>query len=1179
MASRGTALVALAFLPLHFSICHGGFPKDKDISPMKFTHSLYNTTIFENSAPRTYVETPIKMGIQLKDLLWDIKFNIVSGDDDELFQAEAIQVGDFAFLRIKTQVTYSASLNREVRDIYALTVEASESISDLKAKTKVIVRVEDTNDLKPLFYPASYHVAISEDSSLQSSVVTVSATDADLGSNAKFYYSFTTRSHPFSVDPFTGAVSLFKKLNHTRHEKYDLTVLAEDRTKKISGVQKFGNVARVVVTVQKSNKTHPVITPTPKPSILSDGKVTIDVHVEPGTKPVESLMIMEEDLNMFFSVIPLGVEGNDFQVISTKKIRWSRMPHGLNMSLQAKDSTSLSPVKQIHIPPVHYTPLTFSEDTYIVVLSEFSPPKSHVVKVAVAPESQNISYSIKANQDSTKFKINHKKGTIVTNDYFDFEAKQRYEFDVIANNGEAETHVVIEIMDENDNSPQFVENSYQAMLDENIPVGSSVLKVSATDKDVGKNGLVTYSIANTGAIPFAIDAFTGVITTSEDLDYELMKRQYHLRVWASDSGSPFSQVNECGVTITLTNINDNVPLFERIGCNTTLPIDSPVEQTIGKLSAIDLDELQHLKYVIESGNELGIFTMDSTGAIKLNKPIPANSNAFNLRVVATDGKHKSDPSIVRVTVTDKGEEPTLKCIETDILKQVTNKLIESIKPILTSQEDDSFFSDKYIANKHSPKFNLSIPGSIDLVEDFPLNSTIVQFKATDGDTGLNSKLVYAISSGVEDGCFVIDPFLGDLKLVCPLDRKNKEFYILNITVSDLGMPQKSAWKLIAVNVMDINDNPPVFSQPRFVIRIAENIEVDSVVFTARAIDNDSETNGNIQYTLLTSTDFFTIDKLTGDISVASNLDRETLARHDLKIEARDQAKVGPQLFSTLDLVVVLEDINDNPPKFHPKVYKVKVPEDVPVGTLLVWLESVDLDLGSGGQVTYNLKNNGIFHLDSKTGALTLERELDFERRPFYNLTVRAVDHGLPRSLSSSCFVEIEVLDVNENLHKPVFDEFVYDEAIMEDAAVGTSVATLMALDKDAGRDGVVRYRIHDGSGLGLFTIDEESGVIRSTDTMDRETTPHFWLSVFASDLGTDPLSSWCHVYIRVTDVNDNAPQLSQPMYLATVPENAALVQSVVTVQAQDLDSSSDGQLTYDMTEAHRKYFSVDPKTV
>ncbi|XP_076595621.1 protocadherin Fat 2 [Chaetodon auriga] len=1183
MAAFGKTLLTLAAVLQHVQRCQGGMGKGKDSSPLRFTHHLYNATINENSAPRTYIETPVKMGIEVTDMFLDVKYNIVSGDDDDLFQAEAVEVGDFCFLRIKTRSSNSALLNREVRDTYTLTVEATENTFHFQAKTKVFIQVLDMNDLKPLFYPASYNVAIREDTQLKSSVVRVSATDADIGSNAEFYYSFTSRAHPFVVDPFTGTVSLVKNLNHTRTERYDLTVLAEDRTKKISGIQKFGNVARVTVNVQKMSMGSPVITPNPKPTFSTDGKITINVHVEAGVKPVESLNIVAGDPHKCFEIIPFGAQGSDFQVISTKRIIWSQTPFGLNLSLQAKDRSIpslFSPITQIHVPAYHYTPLAFFEDTYIVTVSEFSPPKTHVVKVSVTSVPYNVTFSIKNNEDSNKFKINPKTGIIITTEKFDYEIKNRYEFDVVANHGEAETHIVVEVTDENDNSPQFTRTAYQATLDENTPVGSSVLKVVATDKDKGKNGFVTYAIANPGPLPFTIDPFTGVISTSEHLDYELMKRRYHLRVWASDSGSPFSQVSECPVTITLNNVNDNIPLFERVGCNTTVPLDLPVGHTIAELSAIDLDELQQLRYVIESGNELQVFGIDPvSGAITLKQPIPLRAGSFTLRVVATDGRHHSEASVVRVTVTNRGDDATVHCHETGIFKQLTDKLIESIKPILTNQEEDTF-SDIHITNRHSPKFDMSLPSSVDLTEDHPLNSTIVQFRATDADTGFNSKLVYTITSGNEDGCFSIDTFSGDLQLVCPLDRESKEFYILNITVYDLGTPQTSAWKFVAVNVIDVNDNPPVFDQPRYVIHVPENAEVDSIIFTAHAIDLDIDTSGNVQYSLLTSTDLFRIDEVSGEVTVTGRLDRETSPRHDLWIEARDQARLGPQLFSTIDLVVVLQDINDNPPKFVPKVYKIKVPEDVPVGTLLVWVESVDLDLGSGGLVTYNLKNTegGIFHLDSSTGGLTLERELDFERRPIYNLTVRAVDHGLPRSLSSSCFVEIQVLDVNENLHRPVFSEFVYEAGVMEDAAVGTSVATLTASDKDLGRDGVVRYHIHEGSGLGVFTIDEETGVIRTTETLDREMRPHYWLSVYVTDLGTEPLISWTHVFLEVLDVNDNAPELSQPVYFASVQENMDKVKSVVQVSATDKDTSSVGKLSFQMLESHRMYFDVDPTT-
>ncbi|XP_017285240.1 protocadherin Fat 2 isoform X2 [Kryptolebias marmoratus] len=1182
-ASGSTHLILLTFLLLPLARCHRAMEKEKDGSSLSFTHYLYNVTINENSAPRMYVDTPIKMGIQLTDPVWDIKYNIVSGDEDELFQAESLSVGDFCFLRIKTRSSNSALLNREVRDSYTLTVEAKESTLGFQAKTKVFVHVLDTNDLKPLFYPASYNVNLREDTPLKSSVVRVSATDADVGSNAEFYYSFTSRAHPFAVDPFTGTVILIKKLNHTLTQKYDLTVLAEDRTKKISGVQKFGNSARVIVNIQNVFKGAPLITPPLKPTVSADGNVDINAHVEAGVKPVESLNIVAGDPHNCFEVIPLGVQGTDFQVISTKRIAWSQSPFGLNLSLQAKDRSLpslLSPIRQIHITANHYTPLAFLEDTYIVTLSEFSPPKTHVVKVSVTSFHNNVTFSIKSNPDSSNFKIHGKSGIIVTTKKFDYERKNRFEFDVVANHGEAETHIVVKIIDENDNSPQFKQASYQETVAENTPVGSSVLKVMASDIDKGKNGFVTYAIANSDPLPFTIDPFTGVISTSEHLDYELMKRRYHLRVWASDSGSPFSQVSECPVTITLTNMNDNIPLFERVDCNITVPLDLPVGHTIAELSAIDLDELQQLRYIIESGNELQVFIIDAvTGVITLKQSIPPQEGSFTLRVVAKDGKHHSEASVVRITVTNKGDDATLRCLETGILKQLTDKLIESIKPVLINQVEESF-SDIHITNRHSPKFVTSIPSSIDIAENHPLNSNILQFKATDNDSGFNSKLVFAISSGNEDGCFSIDTFSGELYLVCPLDRESKGLYFLNITVYDLGIPQTSAWKFIVVNVIDVNDNPPVFDQPRYVIHVPENTVKDTVVFTCRAVDVDTNMNGKVQYSLLTSTDMFRVDELTGDVIVMGHLDRENSPRHDLWIKARDQAKHDPQLFSIVHLLVILQDINDNPPKFEPKVYHRKVAEDVPVGTLLVWVESIDLDLGSGGLVTYNLPNTegGIFRLDSSTGALTLERELDFERRPAYNLTVRAVDHGFPRSLSSSCFVEIEVLDVNENLHKPVFTKFVYEATVMEDSAVGTSVVTLTASDKDLSRDGVVRYHISDGSGLGLFSIDEETGVIRTSKTLDREMVQHYWLSVYATDLGTEPLISWTHVFLKVLDVNDNAPELSQLVYFASVQENVDKVSSVIQVSASDVDTSSEGKLSFQMQESHKTFFNIDPKT-
>lgn len=1087
LKNRAKLLNLLAVL-LYICRCQGS--SEKDSSPLRFTHYLYNATINENSAPRTYVESQVRMGIVVSDPSWNITYSIIAGDEDGLFKAEELTVGDFSFLRIATGSGNSLSpvlLNREVRDTYTLTVAATESTNKFQSKTKVLIHVLDKNDLKPLFYPASYNVIIREDMPVMSSVVRVSATDADIGSNAEFYYSFTTRSHPFAVDPFTGTVTLVKRLNGSQRDKYDLTVLAEDRTKKISGVQKFGNVAMVVVNVEKVTDNFSLISPlTSEAPQMDTERINVNIKLEPHVKAqAASLSIVAGDPEKNFEIIPSAFKGNDFQVVSMKRINWLENTLGFNLSLQAKDKSNpplLTPIKEIYIPSLQFTLLTFEQKIYQVSLSEFSPPKTHVLKVSVHPQLANVTYHIKTNLDSHKFKINPKTGVIVTSEHLDFEKKSHYEFDVTVNPGETEAHVIVDVTDENDNAPTFTSPSYQATVQENVPIGTSILRITAIDVDMDNNGFVTYAIANTAPLPFVIDPLTGVISTSEELDYELMKRWFHLRIWASDSGNPFSRVSECAVTITMININDNLPLFETVACNVSIPQDSKVGTSIVDIFAVDYDELEQIRYRIQSGNEDKLFAIDAvTGNINLAQPIPGailvtKHPSFTLQITASDGKYSTESTTVTVSITDKEKKVMRHCQETGVSRQLTKKLIETIKPVLSVQEEETF-SDVHIINHNSPKFALTIPSSIDVREDFALNMSILKFKATDNDSGFNGKLVYAISSGNEDGCFIININTGELKLICALDRETKQFYILNITVYDLGTPQISAWKLLAVNVLDVNDNPPLFSQPRYVLSIPENTEINKSIFKVHALDFDQDDNGVIKYSLLTFTNLFTVDEISGDVNVKGNLDRETFPRYDLKIEARDEAKEDPQLISIADLVVVLEDINDNPPVFVPKVYRIKVPEDAPPGTVLLWVESYDLDLSSGGTVSYNLKNGegGMFFLDTSTGLLTLEKELDFERKQLYNLTVRAVDHGKPRSLSSSCFIEVEVLDVNENLNKPVFSSFVHNATVMEDAKKGTSVLTVTAVDKDLGKDGVVRYHIHDGTGLGVFIIDEETG--------------------------------------------------------------------------------------------------------
>ncbi|GLD62582.1 protocadherin Fat 3-like protein, partial [Lates japonicus] len=173
-----------------------------------------------------------------------------------------------------------------------------------------------------------------------------------------------------------------------------------------------------------------------------------------------------------------------------------------------------------------------------------------------------------------------------------------------------------------------------------------------------------------------------------------------------------------------------------------------------------------------------------------------------------------------------------------------------------------------------------------------------------------------------------------------------------------------------------------------------------------------------------------------------------------------------------------------------------------------------------------------------------------------------------------------VVDVNENLYAPYFTDFAVRGSVKENSRAGTSVLTVSAKDDDKGRDGVLRYSVRGGSGLGTFTIDEDTGVIYTAGLLDCETKDSYWLTVYATDRGVTPLSASTEVFIQVEDVNDNAPLTSDPIYHPVVMENSPKDVSVIRIQAQDPDlTATPSRLSYRISAGNpQNFFSINPKT-
>ncbi|XP_037604589.1 protocadherin Fat 3 [Sebastes umbrosus] len=1158
-----------------------------------FTQPAYNASIFENSAARTYTRSEVKMGIILgPPRSLDIKYSIASGDSEGIFQAEEFVMGDFCFLRIRTNGGSGATLNREVQDNYTLTIKASAQ-RGLEALATVYIKVLDTNDLRPLFSPTSYSFIVSESAPLGASIGRVTATDADVGSNGEFYYFFKNRIELFAVHPTSGVITLTGRPRMDRQGRYELEVQVVDRGMKLYGNNGISSTARLVLTVERVNEFAPVLDAVAVvPSWEDKDPVYVVMTVEDKDEGVagdiEWVSIMEGDpLEQF--VIDRSPVGNEYRVKTSELFDWDTFPYGCNLTFQAKDrgippKFSNTQVVQLLVTKPDLVLANFEKDVYVVTLSEIAPPGTIVEVVKISPAPLSVNYSFSGPSDLTYFDINPLTGVIMTTRQLTRISQDFMEMEVVDIISQQRARVQITIEDANDNSPVFNRPFYDVAINESLPVGTVALVVSAVDADKRENGCVTHTISGQHYLPFTIDQDSGEVRITRDLDFESSDDIYTFAVRASDWGSPYRRESEVNVTVRLININDNQPLFERVSCRGMISRDFPISQTIITLSAVDMDELGMVTYKILSGNELDYFNLNpDSGALSLKRSLGSanlKNGIFNLKIVATDGEMFSEPTFVNVSVV-RGRMPPMgfTCKETRVAQLLAENMVSKASA-MARQRPDERYTDIFSVNKHAPQFE-ALPTSILVREDLGAGASVFQVRARDGDTGFNGRVLFSISDGNKENCFNINMENGLITALQPLDRERLDRYFLNITVYDQGVPQMCNWRLLTVIIEDANDNDPQFYQDSFSALVAENSAIGVEVITLTAFDRDIGQNGQLSYVMLTSVPQFGIDSETGSVFVSSHLDRESIPMFTLKIEVRDKAERGTRRSSVTTLSVIVEDVNDCAPAFIPSSYSARVLEDLPPGAVITWVQAQDPDMGPSGQVRYSLINdfNGTFEIDAGSGVVRIRKELDFEKQQFYNLTLVAEDRGVP-VLISQTFVEVEVVDVNENLYAPYFSDFAVRGSVKENSRAGTSVLTVSAKDDDKGRDGALRYSVRGGSGLGTFTIDEDTGVIYTAGILDCETKDSYWLTVYATDRGVTPLSASIEVFIQVEDVNDNAPLTSDPIYHPVVMENSPKDVPVIRIQAQDPDlTATPSRLSYRITAGNpQNFFSINPKT-
>lgn len=1091
----------------------------------RFTRPVYNVTIPENSVGRACA-TPVageeRMGIPLPDGFFpgELHFKIISGDRDKFFKAEEKVVGDFCFLFIRTRTGNTAVLNRERKDKYELEVRATLRKRDgkhkftLEADTIVRVVILDTNDLNPLFVPTEYQALVPEDTPLHQSIIQVKAEDADLGKNGEIYYSFLEETDQFAIHPITGVISLTRSLKFNDGSYHELVVLGQDRGAVFRSGASQPSRARVKIRVKQVNLYPPEIRVHRLPHIVENSNADIYAIVNVSDKDtgihgdIKSLEIVDGDPDGHFRIRPTQQKG-EFNIEVLKLLDRETTPQGYQLKLRAIDQ-GIPPRESYKSVPVQLTDLNdntpiFSKQIYDVKVSETVPINTPLIRLKVTDkdEGKNAQVYLKfvGGYEVDEFRINPETGVIYTAAKLDYETKNFYSLTVSAidqgNTGtrkQSSAKVKINVVDSNDNDPVFEKSDITVWINENEPPGTSVTKVTAKDRDSGENAYISYSIVNLKPVPFEIDPFSGVVKTTQLIDYESMRREFILRLRASDWGLPYRRQTEMQLTIKIKDVNDNRPQFEKIDCTGHVPRYVPIGSEIITLSAIDFDAGNTISYRIVSGNEDGCFTLDATsGTLSVScdlNEVRAGERVVN--ITATDGTHFADTVSVHFQLVNtkrnsvmtgrvlNDELGAFECRDTGVARRLTEILAaaERNNDEKRGREDFLMMPTRYGQNVHSPEF-LEFPIEIKVNESVALGTTLVKIKARDRDLGYNGKLIYGISGGDEDSVFCLDTESGELKIIGYLDRERESEYLLNITVYDLGKPQKSASKFLPITVLDVNDNAPKFEKSLASFRVTENALNGTAIFRANATDADTGDNAKITYSLETDTHDFMVDPQSGVLFVCNTLDRERQDLYELRIRATDNGGRSPDtvsLHSEALVRITIDDINDNAPKFSLSSYTVKVREDIPVGTVVATITASDPDIGPEGEVIYSMVDDdseGAFKIDHLSGTIRTSSPLDFEERQIHSLTLTASDQGSP-PLSSQTHVTIHIVDVNENLHAPIFSELVVAGEVSENAAVGTDVIQVVAVDADPiGEDSRVGYSIRGGDGVGLFSIDSK----------------------------------------------------------------------------------------------------------
>ncbi|XP_053728200.1 protocadherin Fat 4 [Synchiropus splendidus] len=925
----------------------------------------------------------------------------------------------------------------------------------------------------------------------------------------------------------------------------------------------------------------------------------------------------------------------------------------ITLLIEARDSglPPFSSYAEIHIniSDVNDNVPHFTQAEYRCEVLENLPPSWVCDVLAIDADSISyaaVLYNITGGNTDNSFILDPESGMLSTSRSLDREYIAVYSLTVEAVELDNPAHkdnasIIVVVLDMNDNAPLFAQVRLTADVPEDCPVGHSVLQITSTDEDVGANAAIFYSISDLDSdVPFDINSTSGYVMVKRPLDRE-MQALYIARVIANDSQWSVSAV----VTIAVTDVNDNPPIFAAQFYTVTVAEVREVDVVVLRVEATDADRGQNGKivYFIAPQNE-DFWVNNTSGQIHAKQHLTLDGLAFKIYqfiVVAFDCG--SNPlfsnSTIQVRVEPFNRYPpmflpfaTPIAIPNDVSLNRSVAEIRAIDPDLSNSSaavdyfaiggnaSDLFWIqggsgkvmlrqslagsvNSYLTlivlakdrgcpsleaqtqmtfevtgrNLFTPHFNPPVATFL-IPEDLPVGSVIRRIQAEDGDEGLNGVVLYRVTSGHQLLPFSVGDTTGLITLTGEVDFEEHWDYSFQIHATDRGWESKTGILNITIQVVDVNDNPPVFLASEYVTSVLENSPVGTRIMDLSAYDADSGANAEIIYSLVAGhVDRFEINSNNGTLTTLHVFDYEKEQVFDVTVKAINNN--NPALLSLVHVIIQISDVNEFEPTFTQEVYDFSVLKNAPLGSRIGKVTATDSDRGVRGQVFYLvIGRNGGFKVDKHSGEIYTAISLRSHSNSQVILKVLAKNSGVVTGDDvDEAVVRIQVMDIND---PPVFSADVYMADIAEDSLTGASVITLEAEDHDSIFDwNYFRFKIEGGNTNLSFSVDPLSGVISVMSPLDREHWPLYNLTVTATDNGFPTATSSAHVIIRVTDVNDNAPKLT--FTEAQVRENEPRGAFVAKMNVTDSDSPpNQGPFTFWLVNtSSSRLFSLTPDGV